>query len=323
MTGFKVGIIGIGHVGAHVLEALAVKGLADSFVLVDLDEKKNKVIAERQDVLDSSIFLPHRVDIKVGAFADLADCNVVVNCVGDILALQKTHNRLDELIFNVKSTIKNAVEIKRSGFSGIFINVSNPCDVISKLMADSLGLSEGRVFGTGTFLDTARLKLRLQEKTGVDSKSINAYMIGEHGNKQITAWSSVYFSGLSLDLASKSDSRFVFDRDEVEKSAAQGGWITYNGKFCTEYAIAQTVTELVRIVKFDEKAIVPVSVNLNGKYGEQGIFAGVPARVGRNGVEEVIELDLTENEKERFHLCCEGIRGYLKEAEKIIQEQCL
>lgn len=317
MSGFKVGIIGIGHVGAHVLEALAVKGLADSFVLVDLEEKQQKVIAERQDVLDSTIFLPHKINVNAGSFADLADCDVIVNCVGDILALQKTHNRLDELIFNVKSTLKNAPEIKRSGFSGIFINVSNPCDVITKLMADYLGLPEGRVFGTGTFLDTARLKLRLQEKTGVDAKSISAYMIGEHGNKQITAWSAVNFSGLSLDLAAQSDSRFDFDRDELEKSAAQGGWITYNGKFCTEYAIAQTVAELVRIVKFDEKAIVPVSVNLNGKYGESGIFAGVPARVGRNGVEEVIELSLTDKEKERFHTCCEGIRGYLQEAQKI------
>lgn len=268
MSGFKIGIIGIGHVGAHVLESIAVKGLADSFVLVDLEEKKEKVIAERQDILDSSIFLPHRIDIKAGGFADLSDCDVVVNCVGDILALRETHNRIDELIFNVKSTLRNAPKIKQSGFSGIFINVSNPCDVISKLMADSLGLPDGRVFGTGTFLDTARLKLRLQEKTGVDSKSITAYMLGEHGNKQITVWSSVNFSGQSLDSAAKTDNRFVFDRDEMEKSAAQGGWITYNGKLCTEYAIAQTVTELVRIIKFDEKTIVPVSVNLNGKYGE-------------------------------------------------------
>lgn len=316
MSNFKVGIIGIGHVGAHVLHVLALQGLADDFVLVDLEDKKLKVLAERQDVLDSSEFFPHRVDIRVGNFEDLADCDVIVNAVGSILMLKETHNRLDELIFNMHATFLNAPKIKASGFGGVLINISNPCDVITKWMADILELPEGHVLGTGTGLDTARLKLRLQQQTGIDAKSINAFMIGEHGNKQITAWSATSFNGLPLDVAAEHDLRFQFNRDEMEKSAAQGGWVTYNGKFCTEYAIALTAARLVRNIKYDEHAIVPVSAKLDGQYGESGLFAGVPAKIGRNGIEEVIELPLTSSEKERFHECCEGIRSYLKDSEK-------
>ena len=317
MSNFKVGIIGIGHVGAHVLHAIALQGLADDFVLVDLEDKKLKVLAERQDVLDSSEFFPHRVDIRVGNFEDLCDCDVIVNAVGSILMLKQTHNRLDEMVFNMHATFLNAPKIRESGFNGVLINISNPCDVITKWMADILELPEGHVLGTGTGLDTARLKLRLQQQTGIDAKSISSYMIGEHGNKQIAVWSATTFNGLPLSVAAQNDHRFRFNQDELEKSAAQGGWVTYNGKFCTEYAIALTAARLVRHIKYDEHAIVPVSAKLDGQYGESGLYAGVPARIGRNGVEEVIELPLTSLEKARFHECCDGIRDYLKNAKEL------
>ncbi len=316
MDKFKVGIIGLGHVGAHVLHALALQGLAEEFVLVDLEDKQAKVLAERQDVLDSSEFLPHRVDIRAGGFEDLATCDVIVNAVGSILLLKETHNRLDEMIFNMHATFLNAPKIKASGFSGVLINISNPCDVITKWMADILELPEGHVLGTGTGLDSSRLKLRLQQQTGIDAKSINAFMIGEHGNKQIAAWSATSFNGLPLDKAAEHDAKFQFNRAELEKSAAQGGWVTYTGKFCTEYAIALTAARLVRMIRFDEHAIVPVSARLDGQYGESGLFAGVPARIGRNGVEEVIELPLTSEEKARFHECCDGIRAYLEDSKQ-------
>ena len=312
MKDFKVGIIGVGHVGAHVLQTIALQGLAEDIIIVDLPDKRVKAESERQDVLDCMEFLPHKVKIEIGEVEDLGDRDVIVNCVGDILALKGTHTRLTELTFNMKAIDSYAHRLRDSGFKGILVNISNPCDVVSKWFNDILALPKGHVIGTGTGLDTARLKLRLQEATGIDAKSITAYMLGEHGNDQFSAWSACSLGGLSLK-----DSKYSFDLDKMEASAREGGWTTYNGKFCTEYAIAMTAAKLVRLIRFDEKAIVSVSAELTGEYGESGLYAGVPARIGRGGAEEVIELSLTDKEKERFHKCCDGIRNNLAAAKDI------
>ena len=316
MSGFKVGIIGTGHVGAHVLYSLALQGYADDFVLVDLETNRAKAEAERQDVLDCTEFLPHRVDIRIGSIEDLTDRDVIVNAVGDILALKGTHDRNYELKFNMHALYTYAERLKASGFHGVVVNISNPCDVITWHLSEILGLPDGSVFGTGTGLDTARLRLRLQQQTGLNAKACQAYMLGEHGNAQFAAWSAASFNGQSLAKAAESDPVFRFDKDALEKSAREGGWTTYNGKFCTEYAIALTACRLVHAVAHDEKIIVPVSTNLNGAYGEENVFAGVPAVVGKNGVEKVIELDLDENDKQRLHSCCEDIRANYKHSKE-------
>ena len=319
MSDFKVGIIGIGHVGAHVLYTLALQGISDDFVIVDLEDNEKKAIAERQDVLDSTEFLPHRVNIKIGKIEDLKDTDLIINAVGNIIALKGTNTRLSEMEFNMNAIQSYATKLKESGFKGILVNISNPCDVITKWLAEFLNLPQGHVLGTGTGLDTARLKLRLQEKTGVSTHSITAFMLGEHGSQQIAPWSQVSFNGLLRDKIAENDEAFKFDRDAVEKDAREGGWITYNGKFCTEYAIALTAARLARIIKYDEKEIIPVSYELNGEYGESGLFAGVPALVGRNGVERVIELELTDEEKVKFHSCCDGIRANIEESKKFLK----
>lgn len=185
MSDFKVGIIGLGHVGAHVLYTLALQGLADDFLLVDLEEKNEKLTSERQDVLDSTEFLPHKVSVRIGEIEDFGDRDVIINAVGDIAALKGTGTRLMELEFNSKAILSYADRLRDSGFNGILINISNPCDVITKKLSDLLGFEKGKVFGTGTGLDTARLKLRLQESTGISAQSLTAYMIGEHGSNQI------------------------------------------------------------------------------------------------------------------------------------------
>ena len=167
MSQWKVGIMGLGHVGAHVLQSVALQGYADDFVLYDLESNRAKAEAERQDVLDCMEFLPHRIDIKVGGIEDLADRDVIVNAVGDILALKGTHDRNYELKFNMHALYTYAEKLKASGFHGIVVNISNPCDVITWNLSEILGLPAGHVFGTGTGLDTARLKLRLQQQTGL------------------------------------------------------------------------------------------------------------------------------------------------------------
>ena len=138
--------------------------------------------------------------------------------------------------------------------------------------------------------------------------SITCYMLGEHGNQQFAPWSCVSFRGMPLDVWAEKDERFRFDRAALQKESIGGGWVTFSGKFCTEYVIATTAARMAHIVLHDEKAIMPASAELCGEYGESGLFAGVPCVIGANGVEEVVELPLTEEEKATFHACCEGIR---------------
>ena len=310
----KVGVIGLGHVGAHVAYSLAVQGIADELVLVDM--KEQKLASEVQDLRDAAAYLPHRVTVNPGDFADLGDCDVIVNSVGKIELLE-THDRLTEMDFTIAAVRGYVDKIKASGFDGVLINITNPCDIVTRELAMGLGLPKGRVFGTGTGLDTSRLLSALNRQTGIDHKSITAYMLGEHGALQFAPWSCVSFRGMPLDELAKTDEKFRFDRDALQKESIGGGWVTYAGKQCTEYGICTTAARMVHIVLHDEKAIMPASMELDGEYGETGLFAGVPCLIGKDGVEQIIELPLTDEEKAKFHDCCEGIRKNMEHLKDI------
>ena len=310
----KVGVIGLGHVGAHVAYSLAVQGIADELVLVDM--KEQKLASEVQDLRDAAAYLPHRVSVNPGDFADLGDCDVIVNSVGKIELLE-THDRLTEMDFTIAAVRGYVDKIKASGFDGVLINITNPCDIVTRELAMGLGLPKGRVFGTGTGLDTSRLLSALNRQTGIDHKSITAYMLGEHGALQFAPWSCVSFRGMPLDELAKTDEKFRFDRDALQKESIGGGWVTYAGKQCTEYGICTTAARMVHIVLHDEKAIMPASMELDGEYGETDLFAGVPCLIGKNGVEQIIELPLTDEEKAKFHDCCEGIRKNMEHLKDI------
>ena len=300
-----LGVIGLGHVGAHVAYALAVQGIADELILVDQNEKK--LSSEVQDLRDAAAYLLHRVTVRAGGFQELGVCDVIVNCVGRIELLRGSHDRLTEMDYTIPAVRGYAHKIRESGFDGVLINITNPCDIVTRELALELGLPRGRVFGTGTGLDTSRLLSALARQTGIDHKSITCYMLGEHGNQQFAPWSCVSFRGMPLYVWAERDERFRFDRMALQKESIGGGWVTFSGKFCTEYGIATTAARMAHIVLHDEKAIMPASAELCGEYGETGLFAGVPCVIGANGVEQVIELPLTADELATFHSCCEGI----------------
>ena len=311
----KIGIIGIGNVGCHVLYTLALMGIGDEFVLIDTNEKKAN--AERQDVFDSAEFLPHDISVKVGDYPDLKDCDVIVYSVGRIELLIGNSDRVVELKYNIPAARECADRIAASGFNGCIVSISNPCDVVTNELIKRIPLAKGRIFGTGTGLDTARLKAYVAKQCNVAAASVTGYMIGEHGSSQITPWSVFNINGMPLDELAKNDERFVFDRDKAENAGREGGWITFNGKHHTDFAIALTAARCVKAIVFDEKRVMPVSIRLNGEYGESGVCAGVPAIVGAGGVEKVIELPLNEDEKARFHQCCDHIRENIALAAEI------
>ena len=309
-----VGVIGLGHVGAHVAFNLGMMGVADEVLLCDV--KESKLISERQDLMDAVKFMPHRVDYKIVPYEGLGDCDVIVNAVGDI-TLCASNNRDDEMNFTVVQVAGYIAKVMAGGFKGIFINITNPCDVITSLIAKLSGLPKGHVLGTGTGLDTARLVSAITQQTGVEHNSFIAYMMGEHGNAQMVPWSLVNFGGKSLDDL-KDNPKFNFNREEMKKTAIGGGWVTYSGKGCTEYGIASVAVTIVSTILRDEKRIMAASVELTGEYGETGIFAGCPAILGADGVEEVMEYKLPAEELAEFKTCCGKIRSNIAKAGKLL-----
>ena len=195
MNNRKVGIIGVGHVGAHVAYSLAIQGIVDELVLADTDTAR--VESEYQDLLDALPHMPHRTRVSIGEYEDLADCDLIVNSAGHIELLLGSDDRSRELKFTIPAVHTWVDRVRKAGFDGVVLNISNPCDVVTREIAKSLGLPKGRVLGTGTGLDSARLVTQIVKKTNVDPNSIQAFMFGEHGNSMFAAWSCVTVNGLS------------------------------------------------------------------------------------------------------------------------------
>ena len=281
-----LGVVGMGHVGAHVAYALAIQGIADELVLVDQNEQK--LASEVQDLRDAVAYMPHRVTVRGGDFSDLGVCDVIVNSVGKIDLLRGTHDRVTEMDFTIPAVRGYAEKIKASGFDGVLINITNPCDIVTRELALHLGLPRGRVFGTGTGLDTSRLLSALARQTGLDHKSITCYMMGEHGNQQFAPWSCVSFRPACRWMVNQDRRALRFDRDNaLRKIHWRQRWVTFSGKFCTGMASPPPPRAWPTPCCMTEGHL-PASTELCGEYGEEGLFAGVPCVIGENGVEQVV-----------------------------------
>ncbi|WIY82461.1 hypothetical protein [Propionimicrobium sp. PCR01-08-3] len=303
----KIGIVGMGHVGPHAASALINWGVADELYLCDIDEKKCR--AERFDLLDSTAFAPRPVRIHdVGAdYEALAETDVIINAAGDVS--QVAVNRDGEL-FGTTAIARTFVgRIAAAGFDGFWVNVSNPCDVVTRLVHDLSGLPANRVLGTGTSLDSARLRRAIATKTGVSIRSIDAYMLGEHGFSGLAAFSQVSIGGKPLsELAAEHPEQFGFSAEEVERDGLNGGYDIYNFKHCTEYGVGAAAARITTAIVRGENAVLAASVHLDGQYGQSGFYISTPAVIGADGVEDIYELSLTDDERRRFLGSCEKVQ---------------
>lgn len=307
----KIGIVGQGHVGAHVANSLLMQGIPDELYLCDINEKKLK--SEFQDLTDTLSFYPHNCKVvNCGdEYERLASCDVIVNAAGDVAAAAV--DRDGELFVTTDIARTFVARITDAGFTGIWVSISNPCDVVCTEIWNLSGCDPHRIVGSGTALDSARLRNVIAGHVGLDQHSINAYMLGEHGSSQFAAFSAVTFGGKSLaELAGEQPERFGFDQAEVEEQGRMNGYVTYAGKQCTEYAVAQAATRLVRAVVSNEHYITACSTLLTGEYGQSGHFASLPCVIGVNGVEEVLNLRLNEREQQAFAASCEHISGNIQ-----------
>ncbi len=303
----KIGIIGLGHVGAHVANSLLLQGIADELYFVSTNDQKN--ISEAQDLHDSISFVPYNTRIVncSDRYVDLADCDIIVNCAGNVSLVAESR---DGELFNSTESARTFVDqIMNAGFNGILVNVANPCDVVCTAIWHLTGYDPKKIIGTGCGLDSARLRSEISKATGVSPKSIHAHIIGEHGFTQIAAWKSAMIAGTTIDeLAKAYPEKYGFDQAEVEEKARQGGYVTFAGKGCTEYAIANCTARLCAAILHNEHAVLSASTLLTGQYGEEGIFASLPCLVGADGIEQVFTPELSGSELKGFKASCDHIR---------------
>ena len=306
----KAAIVGCGFVGSASAFALMESGLFSEIVLIDANKDKAE-----GEALDISHGLPFAKPIQIyaGDYADISDASIIVVTAG---AGQKPgETRLDLVKKNVAIFKSIIPEIAKYNRDGILLVVANPVDILTYTAAKLSGFPSNRVFGSGTVLDTARLKYLLGEHLGVDSRSIHAFIIGEHGDSEIAAWSSANVSGIPLNSFCEMRGHFNHNKamhqiaDEVKNSA----YLIIEKKGATYYGIAMSVKRICEAIVRDEKSILPVSSMQKGNYGIEGVALSMPAIVGKHGVETSVPIKLNEKEQEDLKKSAETLKAVIKD----------
>lgn len=285
----KVAIIGVGHVGSTTAYTLISKNIVDELVL--FDSKENILKAELNDLMDGQMEQDHQVRLIAPNLAELADTDVIIFSAGDISIFEGNPDRFAEL--NLTKTIVKewAPKIKESGFKGIILNITNPCDVITQYLQELTGFPRERVFGTGTSLDTGRMKHAVSQKMLVNPSSIDGYVVGEHGESQFVAWSSVRIGGVPI-----TDTLTVEKLDALDMAARDGGWVTFRGKGYTSYGIAIQAARIVEAILNNNYLVVPVS----HFHSAEDCYVGSPAKVSQQGISESFPLNLSNDEQVKW-----------------------
>ena len=308
----KAVIIGAGRVGSHAALCLMFQHLVNEIVFLDVNPEA--AAAQAGDLNDLASGLGDNFVIRVGDYSDCGDAHFVIMTAGR--SRRPGETRLQMLGGTVKILESMVGPIRDSGFHGILISVSNPCDVVTEYLYRNLGLPRGQVFGTGTLLDSVRLRRALSEIIGVNSKQIQAVCMGEHGDSSFIPTSHIAVQGIDLReyLSVTNGKSSDIDFTDVMKRVRGSGSSIVAGKGCTEFGIGSVVASIVMAVLHNERIVVPLSVHLEGEYGESGICAGVPCVLGDEGIERVLEIDLSYDERKAMRTSCGIIREYVEQA---------
>jgi len=299
----KIVLVGTGMVGMSFAYSALNRGLCDQLVLVDIDKKR--AMGEAMDLNHGLAFAGSSMKIYAGEYADCSDADIVVICAG---VNQKPGESRLELLKRNAAVFQSIIEpVVRSGFGGVFLVATNPVDIMTRVTYELSGFNPNRVFGSGTTLDTARLRYLLGEYFSVDPRNMHAYVIGEHGDSEFVPWSQAMIATKPvIDVCEQSGGRYRLDQVqrlsiEVRDAAQQ----IIEAKKATYYGIGMALVRIARAVLSDENSVLTVSAKLRGEYGRKGVYAGVPCIVNRNGVDRVLELCLTGEEQEKFDSSCD------------------
>jgi len=300
MSKTRIAVIGTGMVGSSFAYAAMLKGLASEIILIDANEDR-----ERGEVMDLSdaLISGKMGSVSAGSLSDCQDVDVIVVTMG--APRKPGETRLDLANKNtkiMKEVIRGMGKLRQDT---VVIVVSNPIDILTQVAVENIDLPKGQVFGSGTFLDTSRLRQHLSKKIGINLRNIHAYVLGEHGDSAFIPWSTASIAGVPATT--------IFSEEEMceaEKKTKGAGGEIIQLKHSTYYGIAAVMTRIVDIVLKDKKQVVPVSTDPD-VYGITGVSLGVPAIIGRRGVEKVWKLDLTDDEKVKLENSANVLKGVL------------
>ncbi|MBT2726537.1 L-lactate dehydrogenase [Bacillus sp. ISL-75] len=293
----RVALIGTGFVGSSYAFALLNQGITEELVLIDLN--KEKAEGDAMDLNHGLPFSPSRTKIWFGSYQDCGEADLIVITAG---ANQKPgETRLDLVEKNTRIFKGIVEEIMASGFDGIFLVATNPVDILTYAVWKFSGLPKERVIGSGTILDTARFRFLLGDYFDVDTRNVHAYIIGEHGDTELPVWSHADIAGTSISEWSKNKTGFnQTDLDQIFLNVRDAAYHIIERKGATYYGIAMGLVRLTKAILQNENSVLTVSAYLDGEYGQNDIYIGVPAVVNRDGVRQVVELKLNDEEQGKF-----------------------
>lgn len=290
----KAVMIGCGFVGSATVFALMQSGLFSEIAMIDSNFEKAE--GEAMDI-SHGIPFARQMRVYAGTYDDVSDAGIVIITAG--ANQQPGETRLDLVGKNVAVFKSIIPEITKRNFEGIMLVVSNPVDILTKVAQELSGYPTDRVIGSGTVLDTGRLKYKLSEHLGVDSKSIHAFIIGEHGDSEIVAWNSANVSGIPLDAFCELRGHH-HDHKEAEADIAEmvknSAYEIISRKKATYYGVAMAVKRICEVIVRDERSILPVSTAMTGAYGIDGVVLSMPCVLGKNGIETQVPIVLTDEE---------------------------
>jgi L-lactate dehydrogenase len=306
----KIALIGTGFVGSSYAFALLNQGIANELVLIDMN--KEKADGDARD-LNHGMAFASPMKIHAGDYNDCGDADIVVITAG---ANQKPgETRLDLAGKNIKIFKGIVDQVMASGFDGIFLVATNPVDILTYATWKFSGLPKERVIGSGTILDTARLRYLAGEYFGIDTRNIHAYIIGEHGDTEFPVWSHTTIG------ASHISELIAMDKEDVQKdlndifvNVRDAAYQIIERKGATYYGIAMGLARITKAILNDENSILTVSALLECEYDQKDVYIGVPAIINREGIRSVVELSLNEQEKSRFNQSAQTLKSVMEKA---------
>lgn len=314
----KVVLVGAGFVGMSMAYSLLNQGGIDELVLIDVN--KEKTVGEEMDLSHGLPYAPQKVNIKAGDYSECKDANIVVITAG--LAQKPGQSRLELAVANAKIMKDITKNIMANGFKGVFLVASNPVDLMSYVVSEVSGMPKSRVIGSGTVLDTARLRYLIAEYLEVSSKNVHAYILGEHGDSSLVPWDHCYVGCKKIIDIMKDNNHPMEDLKKIHDRVWKAAYEIIEKKKATYYGIGMALSRLVKAVLNNENSIATVSTYLDNQYGQSGVYIGVPAIINKDGVKELLELKLNEEDQKKFNQSCEIMRENLeKEIKPILNDE--
>lgn len=295
----KVVLIGTGMVGMSFAYALVNQGgICNELVLIDINKKRAE--GEAMDLNHGLAFAKSNMKIYAGDYKDCKDADIIVIAAG--VAQKDGETRLDLLQRNAEVFRSIITPVVKSGFDGIFLVATNPVDIMTRITYELSRFGASRVIGTGTSLDTARLRYLLGDYFTVDPRNIHAYVIGEHGDSEFVPVSQVMLATKHVtEIFDNAGNEYcIDDMQRIEEQVRTSAYKIIEAKRATYYGVGMAITRIVKAILGDENSVVTVSAKLCGEYESRNVFIGVPCIIGRNGVKEILELSLTEEEMNKF-----------------------